>query len=124
MLAALARRKPEHRRVRAATLALIAALMLSAGCARDGVPAGTIDRATFIATWVDLRRSALTATDRTLSDAERARVLSEHGVTEEELLAFADARGSDPSYMIELWSEVTARMNPPPPAPAPTDRAG
>ena len=27
--------------MRAATLALIAALMLSAGCARDGVPAGT-----------------------------------------------------------------------------------
>ena len=81
----------------------------------------TIDRDAFIATYVDLRQAALRSPERVLSEETRARVLAQHAVTEEELMEFTSLRGGDPAYMIEVWSEISARMDPAPPLP---DSAG
>ena len=83
-----------------------------AACGREAEPAGVIDREAFIATWVDLRNAARRTGDP-LPEAERTRVLQEHGVTEDQLLGFADAHGDDPRYMAEVWTEVEARLRPP-----------
>ena len=77
----------------------------------------TIDRETFVATYVDLRRAALTTPGQTLSDTDRERVLRQNAVSEGELIAFADARGGDTSYMIRVWEEVGARLANPNAAP-------
>ena len=91
---------------------LVAALF-AAGCAGEApAPTGVIDRETFIATYVELRDGAMAMPLKVLSDGERDRVLRAHGVTEEQLLAFADARGGDPDYMIRVWDEVRSRMKP------------
>jgi hypothetical protein len=89
-----------------------------AACAKETPPAptGVIEREAFIATFVELRDAAMATPLKVLDDADRARILSEHGVTEEELLAFADAYGSDPGYMLRVWDEVKARMKPLAPA--------
>ena len=45
------------------------------------------------------------------ADKRAAReLLAEQGVTEEELLRFAETRGGDVVYMKELWSDVERRM--------------
>ena len=77
----------------------------------------TIDRETFVATYVDLRRTALTSPGQTLSDADRERVLRQHAVSEGELIAFADAWGGDTSYMTRVWEDVGARLANPNAAP-------
>ena len=107
---------------RAAALVALAGLLLLPACGRsDGE--GVIDRETFIATYVDLRAAALESPTRTLSAAERDRVLAEHGITRADLLEFADVHAADPGYMVALWTEVSARVNPPAPPPDSTAAA-
>ena len=87
----------------------------------DAAPQETIDRETFVATYVDLRRAMRGSPRQTLSDADRERVLRQNGVSEGELIAFADAWGGDASYMTGVWEEVGARLAKPVTAP---DSAG
>ena len=89
-----------------------AGLLLLLACGDGAAPEGLIDREVFIATWVDLRTAALTTGDP-LPDAQRTRVLAENGVTEDELLGFVDAYGSDPKLMAEVWTEIERRQRPP-----------
>jgi hypothetical protein len=77
----------------------------------------TIDRETFVATYVDLRRTALTSPGQTLSDVDRERVLQQHTVNEGELITFAESWGGDTSYMTRVWEEVGARLANPNAAP-------
>ena len=89
----------------------------SAACGGDGggADAAAIDRDTFVATYVDLRRASLDAGGGAIEAAERERILGEHGVTEEDLLRFADVHGPDVTYMRGVWDEVQARLEPPSP---------
>lgn len=66
----------------------------------------SIPRATFIATYVDLRTAATQTDDGLLTDAARRRVLAKHGVTEAEMLAFVEVHGRDVEYMQDVWAEV------------------
>lgn len=95
---------------------VLAGMLLHAGCAED-MP-DTISRETFIETYVALRVAELTDQgDEMISAETRERVLREQGVTEEELIGFADVHGGDLHFMKELWKEVGKRMealrNPP-----------
>lgn len=93
---------------------LTAALFLLAsvvGCGdSEPVYEAPVDRETFIATYVDLRLSALGTPDGVISEAERTRVLGEHGVTGDDLEGFAQAWGSDPAAMKAIWEEVQRRL--------------
>ena len=76
----------------------------------DAAPQETIGRETFVATYVDLRRAVLVSPQQIISDADRERVLRQNTVTEDDLIAFADAWGGDASYMTGVWEEVGARL--------------
>ena len=97
--------------MRSAALTAIAAVLLL-GCRGDTDPLRVIEREAFIATWVDLRNTAAQWRGGALPESERTRLLREHGVTEDQLLAFVDAYGEDPRYMLEVWAEVEQRMLP------------
>ena len=97
------------------TVPLAVCMSCSGGSA---VSEDTIDRETFVATYVDLRRTTLSSPGQTLSDADRERVLRQNAVSEGELIAFAEARGGDASYMLRVWEEVGARLANPNAAPA------
>ena len=79
------------------------------GCG-GGDPA-TIDRDVFIAAYVDLRAEALLNDDRQITDDERDQVLQEHGVTEGDLMAFAEIHGRDVAFMRDVWDEVEERLD-------------
>lgn len=99
----------------------LAALVLLAqlSCGGEPEPEGLIDRETFIATYIDLRAAALNSPTRTLTAAERDRVLAEHGVTRERLLEFGEFHAADPAYMVGVWTEITDRTTV-----APSDSTG
>jgi hypothetical protein len=80
------------------------------GCG-GGDDVTTIDPEVFIATYVDLRAEALLNDSQQITDEERAQVLGEHDVTEEELLAFADIHGRDVTFMRDLWDQVEERLD-------------
>lgn len=107
------------RRLRSAALLILGLGALPAlpacGNGAEPAPAETIDRETFVATYVDLRAAALAAPGGGLAPADRERILAQHGVSEQDLLEFADARGGDVAYMRDLWLEVEARLTPPAP---------
>lgn len=92
----------------------LGAALLAAACGRDGpvrAAKGGIDRETFIATYVDLRAVTIRGDSFAISDAQRAEVLARTGVTEAELLAFAELHGEDVPFMRSVWDEVEARLD-------------
>jgi hypothetical protein len=99
--------------VRVPWVAGAAALLLvfPVGCADATRPAEEgLGRDRFIATYVDLRVAAL-RNGGILDPRTRETVLAEHGVTAEELLAFARTWGGDPRTMQEVWADVEERLD-------------
>lgn len=96
---------------RGALLALLLALGACGGDAAAPAPETGIARETFIATYVDLRAATIRAHTVEIPDQDRAEILARHGVTEDDLLAFAEAHGEDVAYMRRVWDEVEARMD-------------
>ena len=64
----------------------------------------------FIATFVDLRVGALVSDDGLVTDESRSEVLSLHGVTEADLVYFAEMHGEDLTFMRQVWNEVELRL--------------
>lgn len=97
--------------MRARVWCVAAALLAAAGCEEEGAPAETIGREAFVETYVALRVAQLrgSGSDPLPAD-ERERVLAENGVTEEDLLTFAEVHGPDVSFMEQLWEEVESRL--------------
>lgn len=103
------RRPTLSRRLSFLTVVAVALLLPACGggnTARDGV----IERETFIATYVDLRLSALGTTTGVIEPSERSRILEKHGVTTDAMEAFAEAWGDDPAAMQAVWAEVQRRL--------------
>ena len=70
----------------------------------------TISQEAFIETYIALRVVGLRAPQQLISQEDRERILSEQGVTEEELLAFVDVHGQDVERMQDIWNEVESRL--------------
>ncbi|HSM06785.1 MAG TPA: hypothetical protein VK858_19320 [Longimicrobiales bacterium] len=104
--------------LRAPLIALLIAAGTTACGPDDGAMPETLDRETFVAVMVELRKAALAESDATLRPSEREQILGGHGVTEEDLLTFAEVHGQDPTYMAEVWRDIETRLN------VPIDSAG
>jgi len=72
--------------------------------------AATIPRETFVQAYVELRVAALRNPEQRLPLQVRQRILDRIGVTEEELLTFAEVWGEDFDYMRGVWGEVDSIM--------------
>lgn len=94
-----------------AILALSVAATAGCGASPGTAPGDTIEREAFIATYVDLRIAALDSEGRMLTDTARTRVLTEHRITEDDLMTFAEVHGADVEFMNSLWDEVELRMD-------------
>lgn len=94
-------------------LAWLLVAVTATGCGDDGSPrpVETIDREVFVQTYLDLRVTALETEEGTVTPEQRAEVLAEHGVTEEDLIEFARVHGSDPVYIEDVWNEVKQRID-------------
>lgn len=91
------------------TLALLACLLVA--CGQGTGPEVSIDREAFVSTYVALRVATLTGGFERLPPDVRDSVLDEHGVTEEQLLDFAEAHGRDIRFMERIWDEIEARLD-------------
>lgn len=99
-----------------ALLSLMLLVPLLAACGDDGAApsaadAETISRDVFVATYVDLRLTALRSGSEEISPSARDEVLARHGVTPEDLLEFVEIHGDRVQYMKELWNEVETRID-------------
>ena len=96
---------------RARAWCVAAALVAAAGCEEEDPPVGTISREAFVETYVALRVEQLRgAFGDPLPAEDRERVLADQGVTEEELLTFAEVHGPDVTFMERLWEDVEKRL--------------
>jgi len=64
----------------------------------------------FVDVYVGLRTAELRASDTVITEARRDSVLVAHGVTEEDLLAFAERYGDNVTFMEGVWGAVENRM--------------
>ena len=98
-------------RLRGPILALALLAGACGGGASEPAEAGGLDRETFITAYVDLRTAAIRTEGSRLTDGDRTSILSRHGVTEDQLLAFAELHGENVEYMRAVWDEVEARLD-------------
>ena len=100
--------------------ALLFALAIAlAACEAPTADAG-IDRETFVATYVDLRRATV---DGRLDESVRDSILAARGTTQEELRAFLTSREDDPQAVADAWREINETLTAPPDT-ADADSAG
>jgi hypothetical protein len=111
-------RRPRTRRRagRWTGLLVLAVAAVAAGCGHGPSEAtdttgAAVDRETFISTYVDLRTAAIRSRPDSLAPQARARILGDHGVTEDGLLQFVQAHGEDVSYMRDVWDDVEKRLD-------------
>ena len=70
----------------------------------------SIDRETFIESYVDLRVEAIYWENGLLPDTTRKRILAEHELTEADLREFIAVHGRNVPMMEELWLEIRLRV--------------
>lgn len=96
--------------------ALLLALAFAPACSEELPPPApdrpTIDERTFTETLSDLVVARIQLLPDTASYSRRAdQILREHGVTEEEMRAFVEARGQDDDLMTRAYGRVSARLD-------------
>lgn len=101
-------RKHSARRRRARVRLLVAVAVLQPACGPEAEEVMTWQE--FVDVYVDLRTAELRAPEAVITEARRDSVLSARGVTEEDLLAFAERYGSDVTFMEGVWGAVENRM--------------
>jgi len=107
-------RGPRRRRSIGGGLApLIAALVgafAGVACGSDGSGPTLIERDIFIDAYVDLRVAALQTDSQRIAHEDRVEILSRHGITDQDLLEFADANAGRLDFMRDVWNEVEVRL--------------
>jgi hypothetical protein len=104
----------DNKNVRIVTFLAIGSLLLTTGgCTGEtsGPSRGdTISREQFIEAYHELRREGLRSPSMEIGLEARDRILENLGLTEEDLLTFAEVWGSDPEVMQGLWEELDSLM--------------
>ena len=93
----------------AAGIALAVAVTACSGDA-SGPNGKVIDRDTFIAVYVELRAAALPLPGQLIDPDSKQAILVEHGVSEADLLDFAERHGRDAHFMSAVWMEVEDQL--------------
>ena len=100
---------------RRAIFALTMLLLVgSAACATEGTvdpDPDLVDRNTFVLVYTDLRVAALSNPRRDITEQDRDAVLQQHGVTSDDLLAFAEYYGPDIAFMRDVWNDIETRLD-------------
>ena len=94
---------------RAGTLLIVGLAVSLSACLGDAAGPGSneiIDRAVFIAVYVDLRAAALATEEREITDEARTEVLARHGASEADILNFAEYQGRELPFMRDVWDEI------------------
>ena len=81
----------------------LAVTSLTLGCADRSREADGIDRGTFVATYIDLRRAVIAGS---LDDTVRDSILALHDVSEADLRDYVDRHATDPEVLSATWREV------------------
>ena len=85
-------------------------LILFLAACRGAEPT-SIERDVFVATVVELRQAAMeTRNEPGLWEARKAQVLQRHGVTESDLQAYVEVRGTDVEHMAEVWNAINSEL--------------
>jgi hypothetical protein len=91
------------------SLVPLAAALWGCGGGGSTPTSTTIDKEKFVTTYVQLREAAVQVDSAGL-DSARAAILRRAGVTQKEMLAFADVHGRDVAFMKDVWDEVERRL--------------
>jgi len=95
---------------------LLGTLLALAACGRESAPADPISREEYIDLYVEILRVADESPDSVTASERAVAILTQRGVSEEDLLAFARNHSDEPEYLVELWSEIEERLRNPEPA--------
>ncbi len=92
-----------HIAVASVTLAL-------ASCGGDALPE-TIERDTFVQAYANLRIAAVETDSGRIAFTVRDSILDGFGVTEEDLMIFADVHAEELEFMRDVWNDVELLMD-------------
>ena len=93
-------------------IVLAAGLLTGAACGNDGASpeVETISQELFVETYVALRTVGLRSPNQMPSEEDRQQVLSEKGVTQEDLFTFVEVHGRNVEYMRDIWNIIEVRI--------------
>ncbi|NIS00632.1 MAG: hypothetical protein GWN99_06085 [Gemmatimonadetes bacterium] len=86
-------------------------LLAAVGCP-DREP-GPISREEYIDAYVRILRAAEAAPDTAAASDSARRILAERGLTEDDLMEFAESYVEDPTELARIWEKIEERLKQP-----------
>jgi len=83
------------------------------GCSVAGGPEEPepLVREAFVETYTALRQAAMQSPSGVIAPEDRERILAEQGVSEAELVSFAETHGANAEFMRAIWQEVQDKIS-------------
>lgn len=69
-----------------------------------------ISRAEYIDTYVEILRAASGAADSAQASERAREILRQRGLSEDDLLLFAEQHAEDPAYLADVWMEIERKL--------------
>ena len=89
-------------------------LLLFCAC-KDTINPPPFGREQYIEIYVEILRAADEEADSIAASKRAEEILARHGVTQEELLAYAEHYIDEPEHLAEVWLEIETRLRNPEP---------
>ena len=96
--------------IRSYHIAVASVTLALASCGGDALPE-TIERDTFVQAYADLRIAAVETDSGRIAFTVRDSILDGFGVTEEDLMIFADVHAEELEFMRDVWNDVELLMD-------------
>jgi len=92
----------------------LSTLLLSSGCWKT-VDRPPISREEYVEVYVDILRASDEEPDSIAASKRAQEILDRRGITEEELLGYAEHYAEDPEHLAQVWQEIESRLSEPEP---------
>jgi hypothetical protein len=94
--------------------AALSALLYLGGCGGSEEPALTEDE--YVDAYVEILRAIDEEPDEVAASERAQEIMKRRGITEEDLVEFAQRHRDDPKYLAEVWRRIEMRLRNPEPA--------
>lgn len=91
-------------------IAIASVTLALASCGGESLPE-TIERDTFVQAYANLRIAAVETDSGRIAFTVRDSILEAFGVTEEDLMIFADVHAEELEFMRDVWNDVELLMD-------------
>jgi len=108
------RQSRSHHRVLDIRFALFLTLLLGLIACDSTTDEAALTRDDYVTVYVEILRAAGNAPDSVAASDSARRILAKYGLTDEDLMEFAQRHADDPGVLADAWRQIEEQLRQPP----------